>query len=637
MPSNPFTSRHLFLQAVALLKPKAQEEAKRQKNMTMTCPSCKATHKRKHLVRDQYVCPACGCHLKMPATARLQSLFDNGAYDPLFDTLVGADPINFPGYADKVDATREKSGLTEAVVCGRGLVGNVECVACAFDASFFMGSMGEAVGERVTRAVETATAEGLPLVIFSLSGGARMQEGIFSLMQMAKTAAAVRRHADAGLLYVSVLTNPTTGGVLASFASLGDIIIAEPEALIGFAGPRVIEQTIRQKLPEGFQRSEYLFERGFIDRIVPRQDLNKELRDILALHAGKAPKKDKAEGAAGTRGNDSSHSGDTGRKGYTTAANGNNAAASADTVPAQALCPVPQAPISASARVALARDKDRPKADFYISQLFDNFMELHGDRHDKDDPCIKGGIAWFHGQPVTVIAQCKGTNLQENLTYNFGMPNPQGYRKAMRLAEQAEKFGRPIVTIIDTPGAYPGIEAEEKGQGEAIAQSIALFSGLKVPVVALFIGEGGSGGALALSVADSLIMLENAVFSILSPEGFASILWRDASRAAEAAEHMGLTAPELLEYGVADQVIPEGSQPLQAPCPETVSLIDQAISGELKRLGTLSSEELVNARYEKFRHMGTFAEGTNASAAGAGAAATGTHATGAASKQGKRK
>ena len=264
--------------------------------------------------------------------------------------------------------------------------------------------------------------------------------------------------------------------------------------------------------------------------------------------------------------------------------------------------------VPAAKRVELARDPQRPHADFFIDALFTDFVELHGDRLDKDDHSIKGGIARFHGRPVTVIAQCKGSDLEQNLTYNFGMPDPQGYRKAQRLTRQAEKFGRPIITIVDTPGAYPGIEAEEKGQGEAIARSIALFSALRVPVVAVFIGEGGSGGALALGVANRVIMLENAIYSILSPEGFASILWKDASRSREAAGVMGLTSRDILRAGVADLVVPEGTKPLAAPCPEVVKQLDQAIWASLAELEALTGDELAEQRYQKFRAIGSCSE-----------------------------
>jgi acetyl-CoA carboxylase carboxyl transferase alpha subunit/acetyl-CoA carboxylase carboxyl transferase beta subunit len=613
-----FLKRHERLQAIKQLKPKNKHEAEQHANDEqgiVRCPDCSARFPHEVLDNMLYRCPKCGHLFNMPSDARLAMVFDGGEYQVLFDDVVGDDPIGFPGYGEKIETLRKKTGLSEAIVCALGEIGGVRTAAAVLDSRFLMGSMGVAVGERVCRLVELATEVSLPLVIFSASGGARMQEGIYSLMQMAKTAAAVRRHGEAGLRFIAVMTNPTTGGVTASFASLGDIIIAEPDALIGFAGPRVIEQTIGQKLPEGFQRSEYLLEHGFVDRIVERTDLAGELAKLIKLHEG-AP----ASGMAAALGG-ASASGKTNasgelmrrmadeRRGKRKDRQAKSVFQGIASVVGEQLGKMTQ--VSPSRRVELARDPRRPRADFFIDALFSGFLEMHGDRLDSDDKSIKAGIARFHGAPVTVIAQCKGSDAEQNIVYNFGMPNPQGYRKAQRLALQAEKFGRPVITIIDTPGAYPGIEAEEKGQGEAIARSIELFSGLKVPVVAVVIGEGGSGGALALGVANRVIMLENAVYSVLSPEGFASILWKDSSRSKEAARVMKLTSQDIMQAGVADAVVPEGSKPLVPPCTEVVERLDEAIADALSELAEMGSEQLVEQRYRKFRSIGTCDDGSD--------------------------
>lgn len=614
--NNPFAFRKSRIDAMKQLKPKARQEAERKRvedSLATECPSCHKQHAPGVVEGNARVCPQCGYHFKMPAGERLALVLDGGAYEELDAALVGTNPLKFPGYAKKLSENAKKTGLREAVVCAIGKIGGVRCVVCVLDSRFLMGSMGEAVGERITRAVERATAERLPLVIFSASGGARMQEGIYSLMQMAKTSAAIARHGEAGLLFVSVMTNPTTGGVTASFASLGDIIVSEPGALIGFAGPRVIEQTIRQQLPDGFQRAEYLLEHGFLDAIVPRDGLAAWLKDVISLHAqgggGSAQviapaeeKPDSTDGAQPSEGHVASESRQATAK---LAQSAQNAASAMAKGVRTMLSNVSMPPYK---RVELARSAERPNADYFIDTLFECFVELHGDRLDSDDHSICGGIGLFHGLPVTVIAQCKGKTLEENIERNFGMPNPQGYRKAQRLAREAEKFGRPIITIVDTPGAYPGLEAEQKGQGEAIARSIELFSMLKVPVVALFIGEGGSGGALALGVANRIVMLENAVYSILSPEGFAAILWKDSSRAKEAASVMKLTAADIVAAGVADEVVPEGDEPLHMPCPDVVMQVDAALIGQLAELVSLSGEELAAARYEKFRVIGQGAD-----------------------------
>lgn len=249
--------------------------------------------------------------------------------------------------------------------------------------------------------------------------------------------------------------------------------------------------------------------------------------------------------------------------------------------------------ISAYDRVLLARSKDRPGIRDYIEELFGDFTELRGDRLGKEDSSILGGIGMFHGIPVTVIGHRKGKTTEENIRFNFGMTSPEGYRKALRLMRQAEKFHRPVITFIDTPGAYPGIEAESNGQSTAIAESIAAMSSLKTPVITIITGEGSSGGALALAAADSIWMLENAVYSILSPEGFASILWKDSKRAAQACEMMKITAQDLLEFGLIDGIVPENEKLFEN--------IDQLLQREVTRLLKLRESEIVKRRYRKFR------------------------------------
>ena len=379
-----------------------------------------------------------------------------------------------------------------------------------------------------------------------------MQEGLVSLMQMEKTSAALKRHSDAGLLYISVLTDPTTGGVTASFAMLGDIIIAEPKALIGFAGQRVIEQTIRQKLPEGFQRAEFQQDHGFVDLIVERPEMKDTLSYLLRFHSsrnqwnykGEGRRAQTSESAPETKG---CPEGGAARR-FPILSNGESLGKERE---AELLAAVEKTferksavikrtsekefedisnrQLSAWDTVLISRSEDRLISSDYIGELFDDFIELHGDRYYGDDGAVIGGIASWHGMPVTVIAQEKGKSTKDNLKRNFGMPNPEGYRKALRLMKQAEKFGRPIICFVDTPGAFPGIEAEERGQGEAIARSLFEASNLTVPALSIVVGEGGSGGALAMAVGNEVWMMENAVYSVLSPEGFAAILWKDGN------------------------------------------------------------------------------------------------------------
>ena len=255
-------------------------------------------------------------------------------------------------------------------------------------------------------------------------------------------------------------------------------------------------------------------------------------------------------------------------------------------------------------RVALARNTARPGVVDFVQGLLTDFFEQKGDRLCGDDPSIYGGVGLFHGKPVTVIGHRKGKDLEERMACRFGMPTPEGYRKAGRLMDQAEKFGRPVITFIDTPGAYPGLEAEARGQGEAIARMLSKMSALTVPTIAIVTGEGGSGGALALGVGNRVLMLENAVYSVLSPEGFAAILWKDASKSDQACEVMKLTAADLLELGVIDRVIPEPNGGAHTDVAAMVRTLDGVLQEELAGLSRMSAHALYAGRYEKFRAMG---------------------------------
>ena len=533
------------------------------------CNKCGGAIIAEDVKKDHYICPKCGGYFRVHARRRIEMVTDEGSFEEWDSDLQGGNPLEYKGYEEKLEKLQEKTGLSEAVITGKAKIDGRETAIGVCDGRFLMASMGEAVGEKIARAVERATEERLPVILFACSGGARMQEGIVSLMQMAKTSAALKHHSDAGLLYISILTDPTTGGVTASFAMLGDVILAEPKALIGFAGPRVIEQTIGQKLPEGFQRAEFLLEHGFLDAIVERPQMKAVLSKILALH----------ENGKGTDFNRKECAQDLvadGRK---------------------------EEKLTAWQRVELSRRKDRPVGSDYIDALFTDFVEFHGDRYFADDKAIIGGVARFHGMPVTVIAQAKGRNTKENIERNFGMPEPEGYRKALRLMKQAEKFARPVICLVDTPGAFCGLEAEERGQGEAIARNIYEMSGLKVPVVSIIIGEGGSGGALAMATANEVWMLENSIYSILSPEGFASILWKDSSKAKEAAEVMKLTAENLKAQRIVERVFAEPETYTVQNMDSVIMQINEAIEEFLMRYGSMSEQELIRRRYERFRNM----------------------------------
>ena len=538
------------------------------------CNKCGGAIIADDVKKGYYICPKCGGYFRVHAYRRIEMVADPDSFEEWNQNLETGNPLNYKGYEEKLEGLREKTGLDEAIVTGKARIHGREVVLGVCDGRFLMASMGEAVGEKIARAVERATEEKLPVILFACSGGARMQEGITSLMQMAKTSASLKRHSDAGLLYISVLTDPTTGGVTASFAMLGDIILAEPNALIGFAGPRVIEQTIGQKLPKGFQRSEFLLEHGFIDAIVERPMLRETLSQILEMHEKEQETMPQEDALVKLR-----------KEKLATDVQ------------------ISEVYADAWERVQLSRRKDRPVGSDYIRRLFTDFIEFHGDRYFADDKAIIGGIAKFHGEPVTVIAQAKGTNTKENIERNFGMPSPDGYRKALRLMKQAEKFHRPVICFVDTPGAFCGLEAEERGQGEAIARNIYEMSGLKTPVLSVIIGEGGSGGALAMATADEVWMLENSIYSILSPEGFASILWKDSSKAKEAAKVMRLTAEDLYQQGIVERVFEEPENYSTENMHQVTTPLEHAIEEFLLTYKSLTEKELTEYRYQRFRKM----------------------------------
>ena len=571
-------------------KPEVKETASQIKpevpeGLLKRCNKCGKGIFTEDYKKNLYICPKCGGYLRMPAQKRIEFLTEKDSFEEWDTGLFTENPLRMIGYPDRIKVLQDKTRLDEAVITGKARIGENEVVLMVMDGRFLMASMGEVVGEKIARGVERATKERLPVVIFTCSGGARMQEGMTSLMQMAKTSAALKRHSDAGLLYITVLTDPTTGGVTASFAMLGDIILAEPKALIGFAGPRVIEQTIHKKLPKGFQRSEFLLEHGFIDKIVERKDMKTVLEQILTMHRLTTKNSEIAEDSGDVLGVSNKNTGKT-RKQKLSVAQKKRAGEK-----------------TAWERVLTSREKDRPVGEDYINGLFEQFMEFHGDRNFGDDAAICGGLAYFQGQPVTVIAQMKGKNTAENIERNFGMPEPEGYRKALRLMKQAEKFHRPIICFVDTPGAFCGMEAEERGQGEAIARNLYEMSSLKTPILSVLIGEGGSGGALAMAVADEVWILENAVYSILSPEGYAAILWKDGSQAARAAKAMKLTSYDLYKAGFVEKIIQEPESYTLDSIINVFDDLEENISRFLESSKKVTEEERVEMRYQRFRSM----------------------------------
>ena len=560
-------------------------------------------------------------------------------------------------------------GVQEEISQGAGRIAGIRTAFAVMESTFLMGSMGTAVGEKMARLVRRAADEGLPVVAFTASGGARMQEGLASLMQMAKVSCALSRLAERGLPYISVITDPTTGGVTASFAMQGDIILAEPHALIGFAGQRVIRDTIKQELPKGFQTAEFALSHGLIDAVVSRSDLRATLAQLLALHYATRVQGEPVAGeermivtydsvksnlehgtdtynkvtygllpvdegllredeeddslplslaetvfgwfggktrqlereADRRRAAADAHAGNISDEKIAACAPTAGAPAAEPAADADAQAAVGVQTSSAWESVQLARNVHRPTSRYYIDRIVDGFIELHGDRGFGDDGAIVAGVGWIGNQAVTVITEEKGCDLKDRIKRNFGCPQPEGYRKSLRLMREAEKFGRPIVCFVDTQGAFCGMEAEERGQGNAIADNLLAMAGMKVPIVSVLLGEGGSGGALALAVANRVAMQEHAVYSVLSPEGFASILWKDRSRAAEAAAVMRMNAYEIFDMDIVDAVLEEGEGSASANPDFAIANVVAYVEESLDELSALPIDELLEQRYERFR------------------------------------
>lgn len=555
--------------------------ADRTEHDWLTCVACGGLLYRPRFRRALEVCTECGHHQPLTAAQRIEFLFDAGSVHAFGRVPPLRDPLGFVDsepYPRRLEEAKRRTGMHEAVQCVRGAVMGRPCVAAVMDFRFMGGSLGTGVGELIVQAAERALADRAPLLLVTASGGARMQEGALSLMQMAKTTQALLALDEAGILTITLVTDPTFAGVAASFATLTDVIVAEPGARMGFAGRRVIEQTIGQQLPPEFQSSEFLLEHGLIDAVRPRAALRATLGRLLGVAAPHEPALHEPAP--------------------------HEPAPHEPTRDVLLRRPEEVAPADPWDTVRLARDVERPTTLDYVAFLIEGFEELRGDRATGDCSAVVGGVGRFDGTPVMVIGHQKGHTTQELVDRNFGMPEPAGYRKAARLMRTADKLGLPVVTFIDTQGAYPGLEAERDGQAVAIAENLRLMFELRVPIVTVVLGEGGSGGALAIGVADRVLMCANSIYSVISPEGCAAILWRDRSQAPKAASALRLTAHDLLKLGVIDAVVPEPAGGNGRDRAQAARLVHDAIATSLGELGALPGESLVARRRARFRRIG---------------------------------
>ncbi len=514
------------------------------------------------------ICHNCNFHYSLSAWERIHMLVDKGAFQEKYQTLVSMDPISFSEglpYEERLNKERERTGLSDALVVGIGKIGGNQAMIAVLDFGFLGGSMGVVVGEKMALAIEMAIDKHLPVVAITTSGGTRLQEGVLSLMQMAKTAEVAKELHKQGLPFISVLANPTTGEVYASFANLADVIIGEPGALIGFAPMREMESNSASPVPSSSHSAESHLEHGMLDMVVPRPQLHDKLAILLGM-LNKTGKRYKAKKSK---------------------------------LPKFSV----SLPKSAWKNVQLARDKERPTSQDYLSRIFTDFTELHGDRLFGDDRAVMTGVAYLGAFPVAVVALERGKK-GETITRHDGRAYPEGFRKAQRVMQMAAKFRLPLITLIDTPGAHPGLESEERGVGIAIATTLSMMSDLPTPIITVFLGEGGSEGALALSVADKILMLENSILSPITPERAATLIYRDNNKAEDVAESLKLTAYDCKELGIVDMVVPEPDGDAHADVDKTAKILQDSLTKQLSALLRMPLKKLLKKRYGKFRRIG---------------------------------
>lgn len=504
---------------------------------------------------ELFVCTSCGYNSYMTAKQRILYISDENTFEELkFNKIDISKKCN---YEEKINKAKEKTNLEEAILVGTCNIDGVKVVIGVMDSKFMMGTLSVSVGETITKAFEYATVKKLPVILFCASGGARIQEGLYSLVQMAKVNAAIKRHNDKGLLYISCLTNPTMGGVTASFGLLGDINIAEKNSQIGFAGKLIIENLYNEKLDNDFQTEQYNEQNGMIDIIADRKEIRNILLDLLKM------------------------------------INNDNVIVKIDNKTSS----------KSTTKDNLVeilnnvRDLDRFKGKDYLINIFDKYIELKGDRISSNDTSILSGIGNIDNKSFIFNIQNKGRTLKENKDTNYGLTRPEGYRKALRISKLAEKFNIPIINIIDSAGADPSIYSEENGQAIAIADCLYTFSDLKTIIISIVVGEGSSGGALALSVCDSIGMLEKSIYTVISPEAYLKIMHKEEKVSNELLKSMRLTANDLFEDKIIDEVISENEN-----LDYNVKNIKNFIFNKYETLQKQDIQELIDNRYERIRN-----------------------------------
>ena len=516
------------------------------------------------------VCPFCRFHYTVTARQRIELLADKGTFKESYKYISSMDPLSFSRrsrYKNLFTQDQTRTGLTEAAVTGVCAIGDTEAMLIVLDFGFMGGTMGSVVGEKISMAFENAARRGIPAVAVVSGGGVRIQEGVLSLMQMAKTVTAANRLRDEEVPFVVVLANPSTGQAYASFANLADVILAEPGSLIGLSPLRTLREVSKMPLPLDAHTAEAHVGHGLLDNVVDRENLQPRiasLLEILTAHKhGKSNHKNLIKSE-----------------------------------------PIKCEAVEPWEAVTAARNSERPQAIAYFRSMMDPFIELRGDRLNSDDRSIVAGLGFMDGQPMAVIGQQRRPLVEGERYHVF----PDGLRKAQRVIDLASRFKLPLVTLIDTQGADPGLEAEEQGIGNAIAKTLSSMLTVPTPMVSVVIGEGGSEGALALSLSDRILIQQYAVYSPMSVNHTLGAAHHDYRLDREAAEALMLTAHDCLELGIADEIVPEPEGGAHVDPREAASVLQTAILTNLVQLAKMSQGKLLKKRYHKFRRMGEGSE-----------------------------
>ena len=512
------------------------------------------------------VCPYCRFHYTVTARERIELLADKGTFKETSKYVSSVEPLSFSRrarYRKFLAQDQKRTGLTEAAVTGKCRIGDVEVMLIVLDFGFMGGTMGSVVGEKVAMAFENAARRGLPAIAVVSGGGVRIQEGVLSLMQMAKTVTAANRLRDEEVPFIVVLANPSTGQAYASFANLADVILAEPGSLIGLSPLRTLREVSKMPLPLDAHTAEAHVGHGLLDNVVDRENLQPRVASLLQILTAQKHGKSNHKSLLKVE-----------------------LESCAEVEPWEA--------------VTAARNSERPQASAYFRSMLDPFIELRGDRLNSDDRSVIAGLGFMDGQAVAVIGQQRRPLVEGERYHVF----PDGLRKAQRVIDLASRFKLPLVTLIDTQGADPGLEAEEQGIGNAIAKTLSSMLTVPTPVVSVVIGEGGSEGALALGLSDRILMQQYAVYSPMSVNHTLGAAHHDYMLDREAAEALMLTAHDCLELGIADEVVPEPEGGAHVDPHEASTTLQTAILTNIAQLSKMSQSKLLKKRYRKFRRMG---------------------------------